>query len=158
MEGLNPPTQPQRPVPASCVSSQSLSLLVNNMGTETFALSTPEGLLREHENEPPRANAAIRASLTSPASPVLSGAIHLAWISESLQETGWRRSHEGLLEGGRPSSVPPRAQSSAGRGPTGTPSDKCSHSSSSGMLPPSALVTGGRGAGVALVLASWHDS
>lgn len=45
------------------------------------------------------------ALLTSPASAVLFGEIHLAWISESLQETGWRQSHEGLLKGYRPSSA-----------------------------------------------------
>lgn len=40
--------------------------------------------------------------LTSPASAALSGAIHLAWISESLQEIGQRQSREGLLGVGSP--------------------------------------------------------
>lgn len=46
VEGLNPATQPQKPVPASHMSSQSLSFLDKKKGLETCALSIPEGPLR----------------------------------------------------------------------------------------------------------------
>lgn len=79
--------------------------------------------------------------LTSPASAALSGAVRLAWISESLQEIGQRQSREGLLEGGQPSPAPPGAWSSAGEAPPGL----CLQ-----LLRTGALVTGGRGADVPL--------
>lgn len=93
-------------------------------GDRNLRSVTQEGPRREHE-KPPHATLPSGV-LTSPASAVLSGAVHLAWISESLQETGQRQSREGLLEGGQPSPAPPGAWSSAGRGPTGTLSGKCS--------------------------------
>lgn len=57
--------------------------------------------------------------LTSPASAVLSGVVHLAWISESLQDIGQKQSREGLLEGANPALPHPGHGALWGEAPPG---------------------------------------